>query len=176
MRVDIILKKKEGTIKYGRKSIKRPYHNIWAAEGKLSIHPSWTVGWLNPPVRRKELCGATRRFGERWLPVIKINKIRRNSHLQGQYSYTFNSRNQFVKLTYRFVRGLLNRKKVLNARRYILDKFSAQGGILEPGENAEDGILSSRCGIGCVPFMEGKSGWTHNDVVLKGYEGYLCIY
>ena len=48
-----------------------------------------------------------------------------------------------------------------------MDKFLAQGGILEPGENAEDGILSSRCGIGCVPFMEGKSGWTHNDVVLK---------
>ena len=58
-----------------------------------------------------------------------------------------------------------------------MDKFSAQGGILEPGKNAEDGILSSRCGIGCVPFMEGKSGWTHNDVVLKGGKMiFICIY
>ena len=57
-----------------------------------------------------------------------------------------------------------------------MDQFSAQGGILETGEDVEDGILSSRCGIGCVPFMEGKSGWTHNDVVLKGDKGYLSIY
>ena len=91
------------------------------------------------------------------------------------YSYTFNSRSQSVKQIYRFIRGLLNREKVLNARRYILDKFLAQGGILEPGENAEDGILSSRCGIGCVPFMEGKSGWTHNDAVLKGDKGYFLL-
>merc|ERR1712150_151236 len=30
------------------------------------------------------------------------------------------------------------------------------------------GVLAERCGIGCVPFMEGKSSWTHNDIVLKG--------
>ena len=46
--------------------------------------------------------------------------------------------------------------------------FSRQGGILEPGRNAEEGILASRCGIGCVPFMEGRNTWTHNDTVLKG--------
>ena len=63
---------------------------------------------------------------------------------------------------------MLNRTNVLEARKFILDKFSEQGGILEPNRNLEDGILASRCGIGCVPFMEGKSAWTHNDTVLKG--------
>ena len=63
---------------------------------------------------------------------------------------------------------MLNRTNVLEARKFVLDKFSEQGGILEPNKNPEDGILASRCGIGCVPFMEGKSTWTHNDTVLKG--------
>ena len=50
----------------------------------------------------------------------------------------------------------------------MLNAFSKQGGILEPNQNPEDGILASRCGIGCVPFMEGKNSWTNNETVLKG--------
>ena len=63
---------------------------------------------------------------------------------------------------------MLNRANVLEARKLVLDKFSEQGGILEPNKNPDDGILASRCGIGCVPFMEGKSTWTHNDTMLQG--------
>ena len=63
---------------------------------------------------------------------------------------------------------MLDRNKVLEARKFVLNKFSDQGGILEPNQDPEEGILASRCGIGCVPFMEGRSSWTHNDAVLKG--------
>ena len=68
----------------------------------------------------------------------------------------------------RFLRGLLNRNNVLDAKKYLLEMFSDLGGILDPGKKSQDGILAERCGIGCVPFMEGKSSWTHNDIVLKG--------
>ena len=63
---------------------------------------------------------------------------------------------------------MLNRDNVIEARTYLLNKFTDQGGILDPSRNPEEGVLASRCGIGCVPFMEGKSSWTHNETVLKG--------
>ena len=49
-----------------------------------------------------------------------------------------------------------------------MGEFTEKGGILEPERDLEEGVLASRCGVGCVPFMEGKSPWTHNDTVLKG--------
>ena len=62
---------------------------------------------------------------------------------------------------------------MLEARKYLLDKFRDQGGILEPGRDIGEGVLASRCGIGCVPFMEGRSSWTHNDTVLKGNKTFV---
>ena len=62
----------------------------------------------------------------------------------------------------------MNRNNVLEARKFLLEKFSDHGGILAKDKKSEDGVLAERCGIGCVPFMEGKSSWTHNDIVLKG--------
>ena len=71
---------------------------------------------------------------------------------------------------------MLNRDNVLGARKYLLEKFSDLGGILAQDKESVDGVLAERCGIGCVPFMEGKSSWTHNDIVLKGIQIRLILY
>ena len=71
---------------------------------------------------------------------------------------------------------MLNRDNVLGARKYLLEKFSDLGGILAQDKESVDGVLAERCGIGCVPFMEGKSSWTHNDIVLKGIQIWLILY
>lgn len=45
------------------------------------------------------------------------------------------------------------------------------GDKLDPSEPAVQGVLLSRCGSDCVPFMEGKKSITHSDAVRAVLEG-----
>ena len=36
---------------------------------------------------------------------------------------------------------------------------------MDPKRDLEDGILLERCGLGCVPFLEGKNQLTHHPKV-----------
>ena len=44
------------------------------------------------------------------------------------------------------------------------DKFA-------PGQPLEAGVLDSRCGRGCVPFMEGSNDITNNGEVSRVIQG-----
>ena len=35
----------------------------------------------------------------------------------------------------------------------------------------QDGVLRERCGLGCVPFMEGRNNVTHSPELLSVFEG-----
>ncbi|XP_065830748.1 uncharacterized protein [Oscarella lobularis] len=74
---------------------------------------------------------------------------------------------------YLFIRGLHDRQDVLEARRAVLDYIRSCGDEkLDPAYKWEEGVLDSRCGRGCVPFMEGKNRITHSETVLKVLEGH----
>ncbi len=59
---------------------------------------------------------------------------------------------------YLFIRGLHDREEVLAARLAVLEYIQSTGpGKLQEGMPLQDGILDSRCGRGCIPFMEVQS-------------------
>jgi len=66
---------------------------------------------------------------------------------------------------YLFIRGLLDRETVLKARSFLLEDMASQGGILDPGRDMTEGVLLERCGLGCVPFLEGRNKTTHHPLV-----------
>ncbi|XP_078698534.1 1-deoxypentalenic acid 11-beta-hydroxylase-like isoform X1 [Branchiostoma floridae x Branchiostoma belcheri] len=73
---------------------------------------------------------------------------------------------------YLFIRGLHDRQEVLDARLEVLKYVKESGeGKLDASFPWQQGVLDSRCGRGCVPFMEGKNSITHSDAVLKVIEG-----
>ena len=69
---------------------------------------------------------------------------------------------------YLYLKGLLDREKVLAARLFILEHFNQKGGILDPETETAEGILQKQCGVSCIPFMEGKNDITHSAEVLNG--------
>ena len=71
---------------------------------------------------------------------------------------------------YLFLPGLNGRAATLAARDVVLDHFAAQGGVLVGADVAprREGVLEARCGVGCVPFMEGANGVTGHPAVLGG--------
>ena len=72
---------------------------------------------------------------------------------------------------YLFLPGSLPAADVLAARRMLLSRFSERKDILNPDKSIEEGILAERCGIGCVPFLEGRNEVTHSDEMLRVFEG-----
>ncbi|XP_078619638.1 uncharacterized protein LOC144886771 [Branchiostoma floridae x Branchiostoma japonicum] len=73
---------------------------------------------------------------------------------------------------YLFIRGLHDRQEVLDARLEVV-KYVKESGEekLDSSFPWQQGVLDSRCGRGCVPFMEGKNSITHSDAVLRVIEG-----
>jgi hypothetical protein len=69
---------------------------------------------------------------------------------------------------YLFLRSVIGRSAVMNARKYVLGDFEKKGDILDPSRPTEDGILRKECGMTCIPFMEGKNDITHSSQVLTG--------
>ena len=71
---------------------------------------------------------------------------------------------------YLFLPGLNSRAATLAARDVVLDHFAAQGGVLVGADVAprREGVLEARCGVGCVPFMEGANAVTGHPAVLGG--------
>ena len=71
---------------------------------------------------------------------------------------------------YLFLPGLNDRATTLAARDVVLDHFAAQGGVLVDTDVAprQEGVLEARCGVGCVPFMEGANAVTSHPKVLDG--------
>ena len=71
---------------------------------------------------------------------------------------------------YAYIDGAIPRDAVLAAREFILNDFASKGGILKAGTATTDAVLEERCGINCVPFMEGRNGLTHADLVRRVLE------
>lgn len=67
-----------------------------------------------------------------------------------------------------FVPGLIDRGQVLAARERVLRSFSELEGVLDSQHAISEGVLEARCGVGCVPFLEGQNELTHSEEVLKG--------
>jgi hypothetical protein len=72
---------------------------------------------------------------------------------------------------YLYLKQALNRDTVLAARSMMLEKFASMGGILDPAEPPQKGTLLARCGLGCVPFLEGKNDVTHDPLVQSVIAG-----
>ena len=66
---------------------------------------------------------------------------------------------------YLLIRGLHDREEVLRARLKVLEHLSQLGGKLDESKPIEDGVLLSRCGKSCVPFMEGITPLTSSKEV-----------
>ena len=69
-----------------------------------------------------------------------------------------------------WIRGAMPREHVLRARASVLDFYGEKGGILDPARPLDEGVLLERCGMGCVPFTEGRNDLTHSDDVLRVLE------
>jgi len=81
-------------------------------------------------------------------------------------------RTEIQRLGYLRVKQLHDREQVFRARTAVLEYIKSSGEEkLDSSEPLESGILDSRCGIGCLPFMEGKNYISHHQVVLEVLEG-----
>jgi len=69
---------------------------------------------------------------------------------------------------YLYIPQLLNRENVLRAQQRVLESLADKGDVLAEGTPVHDGILDARCGVGCIPFMEGQNQITHSSEVLEG--------
>ena len=72
---------------------------------------------------------------------------------------------------YLFLRSLISREAVLAARRVVFQVMSRRGDILDPTRDMEEGVLLSRCGLGCVPGLEGRNEISHHPAVLDVIQG-----
>ena len=72
---------------------------------------------------------------------------------------------------YLYLRGAIARPLVRAARDAVLQHFTALGGVLDPAQLPGSGVLLPRCGLGCIPFMEGRNDLTHAPAVLRVIEG-----
>eukprot|EP00117_Sycon_ciliatum_P049377 scpid68644/ scgid4501/ len=81
-------------------------------------------------------------------------------------------RQELAEKGYLFIRGLHDRQAVLNARLAVLEHIDkVNGDALDLTEHElREGVLDSRCGAGCVPFMEGRNSITHSDAVSNVLE------
>eukprot|EP00730_Choanoeca_flexa_P011227 TRINITY_DN24089_c0_g1_i1.p1 TRINITY_DN24089_c0_g1~~TRINITY_DN24089_c0_g1_i1.p1 ORF type:complete len:342 (+),score=71.35 TRINITY_DN24089_c0_g1_i1:237-1262(+) len=73
---------------------------------------------------------------------------------------------------YLYIKGFHPRQAVLDARDRVLEHFQAQTAVLDTVRHPlGDGVLNEGCGVGCVPFLEGKNEVTHSPEVLAVLEG-----
>lgn len=72
---------------------------------------------------------------------------------------------------YLFLRGALPPVDVRAARMHVLRSLEARGSMLDPAQPLSEGVLLERCGLGCVPFMEGRNDLTHSPELLRVFEG-----
>ncbi|XP_067937515.1 1-deoxypentalenic acid 11-beta-hydroxylase-like [Watersipora subatra] len=78
-------------------------------------------------------------------------------------------RSQLERTGYLYLKNFHDRQEVLEARQKVLEYINATG--QEKFDDIEEGLLNERCGLGCVPFMEGKPVITHSDAARKVLEG-----
>ena len=72
---------------------------------------------------------------------------------------------------YLFIRGLLDRETVLGAKKFVLGDMEKRGNILDThNHDINEGVLLSRCGLGCVPYLEGRNNITHHPLVRNVLE------
>ena len=53
----------------------------------------------------------------------------------------------------------------------MLEHFAAEPGVLDPTFPRAQGVLEQGCGVGCVPFLEGRNPVTHHQKLLRVLEG-----
>ena len=67
-----------------------------------------------------------------------------------------------------FLRGALGADAVRAARAAVVAHLAAVGGVLVKGSTS---ALEEGCGLGCLPFMEGRNDVTHHPAVAGVLEG-----
>jgi len=81
-------------------------------------------------------------------------------------------RQSMKKNGYLRIRNLHSRDEVLQARLAVLGHINESGADkLDTQHPMEDGILDSRCGRGCIPFMEGVNDITNHPEIKAVLEG-----
>ncbi|OWF45861.1 uncharacterized protein LOC110456468 [Mizuhopecten yessoensis] len=100
-------------------------------------------------------------------PSPELQELKDSNHLLGN---TQALRDQLQQQGYLFIRGFHDRKEVLEAREAVI-RHVVSGGDGKIQEPATKGVLGARCGIGCIPFMEGKNDITHAKEVIRVLEG-----
>eukprot|EP01098_Paradermamoeba_levis_P004434 TRINITY_DN1902_c0_g1_i2.p1 TRINITY_DN1902_c0_g1~~TRINITY_DN1902_c0_g1_i2.p1 ORF type:complete len:348 (+),score=131.00 TRINITY_DN1902_c0_g1_i2:82-1044(+) len=72
---------------------------------------------------------------------------------------------------YLYFRNFHDPQEVNEARLAVLEHLHKLGDKLDPKFDWKDGVLLQRCGLGCVPFMEGKNEITAHPAVEKILNG-----
>ena len=59
-----------------------------------------------------------------------------------------------------------DRETVLHGKKFVLEDMEKRGNILDThNHDLNEGVLLSRCGLGCVPYLEGQNDVTHHPLV-----------
>lgn len=82
-------------------------------------------------------------------------------------------RHELEEFGYLFIRGFHPDNLIKIARKAILEHIQSEDpkNIFQSGFPLDSGVLDSRCGRGCLPFMEGRNCITHSKAVLDVLEG-----
>lgn len=112
-------------------------------------------------------------FGKQKLlwPDEKLGQLEDHTHLYKSGDW-LSLREELHNKGYLIIRQLHDREQVLQARMAVLRYIAETGeGKLDSKFSLEKGVLDSKCGRGCIPFMEGRNMITHSPEIRKVLEG-----
>ncbi|CAK8672065.1 unnamed protein product [Clavelina lepadiformis] len=103
-------------------------------------------------------------------PGPKLKQLEPCNHLLGNKQAL---QKELDEKGYIFLNNFHDRDAVLNARKAVLHYLKEQGQqILDTLHyDLDEGFLNPRCGLGCIPFMEGRNSLTHCDAMKRVIEG-----
>ena len=104
-------------------------------------------------------------------PCKQLSQLEDHTQLFDENNWV-DLRDKLKEVGYLRIRNLIDRQTVVNARSAVLNYVNDTGEHkFDPRYPLESGILDSRCGRGCLPFMEGSNDVTNDEDVKKVIEG-----
>jgi ectoine hydroxylase-related dioxygenase (phytanoyl-CoA dioxygenase family) len=101
-------------------------------------------------------------------PSAELQQIEDSAPLLGAGDGGAQLRARFARDGFVFLRGALGGGAVRAARAAVAAHLAATGGVFTPGSTT---ALAEGCGLGCLPFLEGRNDVTHHPAVAGVLEG-----
>lgn len=100
-------------------------------------------------------------------PSSSLQQIENSEYLYQQGNFS-ELRNKLQEDGFIYLKGVLGRQSVLDARSIVLHGLSQKGDVLK---DENESVLLEACNLGCLPNMEGVNSLTHSPEMINVLEG-----